>query len=109
MSKVFRPGDWVIYRKTKHSSRPGPRAQNVAPSPNGDEYAYTVDKFWIVTEVHGDGSIVLQTRKGKKHVLSADVPNLYVPNFLQRWWYAQRFENVAKAVPGGEKSVERAS
>ncbi|MEZ5941272.1 MAG: hypothetical protein R3C18_07770 [Planctomycetaceae bacterium] len=97
MKKTFTPGDWVICRKTKHSTHPGPRAQQVAPASNGDQYSYTVDKFWVVTEVRDDGSVVLQTRRGKQHVMPADTPNLHVANFLERWWYGSRFRSVEQA------------
>ncbi len=94
MISTYHPGDWVIYRKTKHSPKPGRRAQGVMPARNGDEYTYTVDKFWIVMEVRDDGSLVLKTRRGKQHVLPADLPNLHRTNLLQRWWYRSSFESV---------------
>lgn len=93
----FEQGDWVIYRKTKHSTHPGPRSENVFPTPHGDEYAYTVDKFWIVSSVQEDGSLVLKTRRGKQHVVQPDDPNLCAPNWWQRWRYRSRFPTVETA------------
>lgn len=89
---TFQPGDWVIYRKTKHSLQPGPRAANVNAARYGDGYSYTVDKFWVVREVHPDGSLLLETRRGKRHVVRPDDPCLRRPNLWQRLWYRDRFE-----------------
>ena len=44
----YHPGDWVIFRKEKHSTSPGPRAENIHAAPKGDDYYYQVDKFWVV-------------------------------------------------------------
>jgi len=87
----LRPGDWVVFRKTKHSEHPGPRATNVAPAPNGDGYSYTVDKFWIVREVRADGSVLLQTRRGKQHVVPSGHACLRKASLLQRLFYRSRF------------------
>lgn len=91
----FEVGDWVVYRKTKHSVSPGPRATKIKPSPGGEEYSYQVDKYWVVSEVHAD-HLVLHTRRGKRHEVSLDDPNLRRPTWWERWWHRQRF--VQKAV-----------
>ena len=85
MDVEFAPGDWVIYRKSKRSPVPGPRAKQIAPSVHGDDYGYVVDKFWIVQEVLPDGRLRLRTRRGKDHQIAPDDPNLRRP----RWWEAQ--------------------
>jgi hypothetical protein len=82
MRGQFKPGDPVIYRVTKHSRCPGPRARQIAPSPNGDDYKYLVDKFWIVDQILEDGRLLLRTRRGKTRVISRDDPNLRAP----AWW-----------------------
>jgi hypothetical protein len=87
-------GDWVIYRKTKHSEHPGPRASNVSPARFGESYSYTVDKYWVVQEVLPDGSLRLRTRRGKEHIVAADDPRLRRANLLQRLLYRSRFEAV---------------
>ena len=71
MKRTFQPGDLVVYRKSKVSTHPGPRAANIHPAPNGDSYSYTVDKYWIVETVLDDGTIVASTRAGKKNELAA--------------------------------------
>ena len=91
----YQVGDWVIYRKSKQSPIPGPRAQQVSPSPRGDVYSYVVDKFWIVTEVLGENHLKLRTRRGKEHLISADDRNLRPVRFWERWLYRRRFEDVA--------------
>ncbi len=78
----FKPGDPVIYRLTKHSCCPGPRAREVAPSANGDDYKYNVDKFWLVDSIMQDGQLLLRTRRGKTRIIRADDQNLRPP----RWW-----------------------
>src|ERR1700678_2010413 len=74
LSRVFHagiaPGDPLIYRKPKVSSRPGPRARNIRPSENG--YCYEVDKFWTVADVLEDGRLRAVTRTGKEVCLSPE-------------------------------------
>lgn len=92
----FLPGDWVIYHKTKWSAEPGPRAKNVTPSAGGDQYVYNVDKFWVVEETKDDGSVVLITRRGKRHVLDKELPSLKRANWIERLRYRSRFEAVVR-------------
>ena len=84
-------GDVIVYRKIKHSTRPGPRAKDVHPASRGDDYSYYVDKFWIVTEVGEDGTLVLKTREGKTHQISAKDPNLRPVSLWDRLMYGRRF------------------
>jgi len=79
---AFKPGDLVIYRMTKHSECPGPRAKSISPSPHGDEYKYLVDKFWIVDQLLEDGQIQLRTRRGKSRIMRQDDQNLRPA----AWW-----------------------
>lgn len=90
----FQPGDWVIYHKTKWSADPGPRAKNVTPASGGDQYVYNVDKFWVVEEIKDDGSVVLVTRKGKRHILDGELPTLKRASWLERLLHRSRFEAV---------------
>jgi len=94
MNRIFRPGDLVVYRKSKHSQCPGPRAANIQPAAHGDSYNYTVDKYWIVKEVHEDGTITASTRRGKEHSLNTDDPLLRRANILQRLLHRARFSDV---------------
>ena len=50
------PGDWAVYRKSKRSVSPGPRASNIMAASKGDSYTYVVEKFWIVDRVRHVGS-----------------------------------------------------
>jgi hypothetical protein len=97
MANGFRPGDYVVYKKTKFSRRPGPRAVNVRPASNGDSYSYTVDKYWVVQRVAEDGTIVLHTPGGKVHHVNADDPLLRRANVWERWRHRDRFESSATA------------
>ncbi len=91
---MYRVGDRVIFRKSKHSTCPGPRAQEVMPSPSGEDYSYLVDKFWTVMDVIGDSEIVCVTPGGKRHQISVDHPNLRRANWVERWLYTNRFPEV---------------
>lgn len=103
MRKEFKPGDMIIYRKTKHGVQPGPRASNVHPAAHGDTYSYTVDKYWIVEEVKPEGTLVAKTRRGKRNELKADDPNLQKANVLQRLWYRSRFSALPELKPQSKK------
>jgi hypothetical protein len=93
-SAKFTSGDWVIYRKLKHSALPGPRALEIAPSPNGELYSYFVDKFWIVQAVLPDGRLQLRTRRGKVHHVASSDPKLRRVSWWNRWFYSRRFQEI---------------
>ncbi|MDF1551579.1 MAG: hypothetical protein P1P84_00890 [Deferrisomatales bacterium] len=93
MDRRFKPTDAVIYRRTKHSPHPGPRATDVHPAPRGETYTYHVDKFWVVTGVQSDGTILVRTRRGKQYELAADDPALRKARWWERLLYRGRFPN----------------
>ena len=83
-------GDFVVYRKTKYSEHPGTRAKQVRPSAGGEDYTYLIDKFWIVTEIRDDGKLLLETRRGKQHVVDVDDANLRLTTIWDRMWNRSR-------------------
>ncbi|MEM9826225.1 MAG: hypothetical protein AAF958_06535 [Planctomycetota bacterium] len=87
------PGQWAIFRKSKRSTQPGPRASRIQASSKGDSYSYVVDKFWVVSRVLGD-RLELRTASGKLRELAADDPNLRKPTFIERWLWRDRFRRV---------------
>jgi hypothetical protein len=89
--RSFQQGDWVVFRRTKYTTHPGPRAKDVQATEHGDYYNYFVDKFWIVDEVLADGSLKLRTRRGKTHVVREDDPNLRRATLWERLRYRARF------------------
>ena len=91
LRRVPKRGDVVVYRKSKHSTRPGPRAKDVQPAATGDDYSYYVDKFWAVAEVRDNDTLLLKTREGKSHEVSADDPNLRAVTWWDRLWFGSRF------------------
>ncbi len=95
---AHKAGDWVIYRKQKTSSSPGPRAQNSQPAPKGDTYTYVVEKYWIVANVLDDGRLQLCTRRGKQHIIEPDDPKLRKASWWQRWLLGSRFRAVESSV-----------
>lgn len=98
MRQTYAPGDWVVYRKSKRSSTPGPRAQQVVASSKGEKYSYVVEKFWVVESTLPDNQIVIRTRRGKSHQISADDPNLRRASLLSRILYRHRFLEVISAI-----------
>lgn len=95
----FKPGDWVVFRRMKHTTHPGQRARDVHATAHGDEYNYFVDKFWVVVEVQDDGRLLLKTRRGKTHTVGADDPNLRRANWWDRLRYRARFTQLPAAQP----------
>ena len=87
----FKPGDCVVYRKMKHTTHPGRRAQFVHASSKGDCYSYFVEKFWIVRQVLANNTLLLQTRRGKTHVINERDPNLRRATLWDRIRYRERF------------------
>lgn len=97
MTRPSQPGDQIIYRMPKHSVHPGSRARDVRPAPHGEDYAYYVDKFWIVTAVRPNGDVVAQTRGAKRHFLRADDPALRRAAWWERFRYRNRFPSLKQA------------
>lgn len=95
----FAVGDRVIYRREKHSTHPGPRARNVDPSPLGELYSYEVDKFWTVQEVT-NGTVVLITRRGKKHSVKVNDPRLRRANWWERLVHGDKFPSLTTGPVG---------
>lgn len=91
MGRVFQVGDPVVFRMTKFSTEPGPRAVEVQPARSGETYSYVVDKFWTVGEVAADGTVVLVTRRGKQHRVAMNDLRLRPANLWERWFYRKRF------------------
>jgi hypothetical protein len=86
-ARKFKPGDEVVYRKSKQTTQPGPRAQQIRPCPKGDNYTYTVDKFWVIQQVRDNGELVVGTRRGKTHVIEPSDRNLRHPTLWERLRY----------------------
>lgn len=110
-SNHFQIGDKVVLTLDKFGVSPGRRAKNVSPSPHGELYTYQVDKYWLVTEVRNDGNLVVKTRRGKVHTISAGDPRLRKANWLERWLFAKRFptlENNESSSPAAQTSSSAA-
>lgn len=103
VKKQFHVGDKVVLTLDKFGVNPGRRAKNIAPAPHGELYSYQVDKYWVVTEVRADGNLVVKTRRGKTHLVTADDPRLRKASWLERWFFAKRFPS-AKSEPAPSAS-----
>ena len=91
------------------SDHPGPRAENVHPSPHGEDYSYVVDKFWTVSAVYEDGTIDAVTRTGKLHHLKEDDPLLRKASVVEKMRFKDRFPDgsIVQRSPGSEAGTER--
>lgn len=80
--RKFQPGDSVVCRVTKHSSRPSRRAKRIAASRHGDGYNYCVDKYWVVVDIAEDNKLVVRTRRNKTRLVDG------ASHVLRRahWW-----------------------
>jgi len=87
---MFHPGDPVVYTKTKHSTKPGPRAHAVEPESRGEYYTYAVDKYWVVVSVDPEG-VRVQTRRGKLHTIRPNDPRLRQARWWERLFLKDRF------------------
>lgn len=90
MPQSYRPGQRVIYRRTKHTEHPGPRAKNIHPTERGETYWYEVEKYWVVDALQEE-KVVLRTRRGKRHLVDPDDPNLRPASWWECIWYRHRF------------------
>ncbi|MDB5289575.1 MAG: hypothetical protein JWL69_816 [Phycisphaerales bacterium] len=96
--KQFHTGDPVVFRVTKRSTHPGPRAQGVRPEPSGEGYHYHVDKFWTVVTVR-EGQLLVQTRRGKLHLVDPGDPDLRPAGWWERLAYRDRFPSLQSTPP----------
>jgi hypothetical protein len=98
MPAQYKPGECVVYRKTKYTTHPGRRATRVWPTPNGDYYSYCVEKYYRVIALCPENAVLVVTRKGKRRTLSADDPALRRAGWLERLLLRHRFPT--PALPG---------
>ena len=94
MRSEYTPGDWVIYRATRHGKRPSPKAQRVFPASKGELYTYIVEKLRRVVEIGDDGSLVLEARSGKRRVVAGDDPNVRRTS----WWERIKYRRYIRAI-----------
>jgi hypothetical protein len=94
MTAQFKPGDFVVYRKQKFSSHPGPHARDIHPAPHGDYYTYAIKKLWRVVAVQPDHTVVVRTRRGKQHTLPDSDPALRRAHWWERLLLRSRFPSL---------------
>jgi hypothetical protein len=95
--RPFKPGDLVVFRRHKHTTHPGRRAQDVEATAHGDSYSYFVEKSWIVERVQEDGRLLLKTRRGKTHDVDPSDANLRHATLFDRLRYRKRFAELRAA------------
>lgn len=96
MKNDYKPGDPVIFRVTKQSTEPGPRAVDVHPAQSGETYSYQVDKFWAVRDILADDMVQLVTRRGKQRSVSRYDLRLRHARWWERWLYGDRFPKLVQ-------------
>lgn len=100
MAAKYRLGEKVVFKSTRYSVCPSPRAKNIIAAPNGEAYEYEVDKYWIVIEADQPDSVLLQTRTGTTHRLASDDVRLRKATWWERiihhHWFPQP---LAKSMP----------
>ena len=106
LQQNWKPGDWVIYRKQKFSTTPGPRAREVVPASGGEMYVYFVEKYWLVSEILPDGQLLLRTRRGKQHKVPLNDRGLRRPKWWERLFFANRFRAIEASPTEEERSHE---
>ena len=92
--RVFKQGDWVVYCKLKCTTRPGRRARGCFRRGNGDSYLYSIEKCWVVVDVRVDGTLLLQTRLGKTHLIGPNDPKLRRATLWYRIRYRSQFRQL---------------
>lgn len=102
-------GDRVVYAKDKHSGFPGQRAKDVSAAAKGEGYSYIVEKYWVVKEVFDNGSVLLQTRRGKEHVIFLDDPSLRPASIWEKIFLSGRFPKLATHSNGHSQPPNSAS
>lgn len=86
----FRRGDLVVCQVAKCGTHPSPRARQVLPSKQGEQYRYFICKYWMIVDVDG-GRLLVRTRRGKERWVAADTPTLHRARWWERWLFASRF------------------
>ena len=84
-------GDFIIVRKWKASTHPSPRAKDVFPTQYGDTYRYGIDKYWKVVEIVNDHTVVIETRRGKRHLIETDHVHLRKAGLFDKLLHGKRF------------------
>jgi len=107
--KHVKVGEPVVFRLSKLSSHPGPRAQSIKPAPRGEQYWYEVDKFWVVSEARPSGELVLKTRRGKTHVLPSDHAKLRRPRLWEKLLYRHKLPSLDQALAAERERQARTS
>jgi len=87
----IKPGEFVVFSKLKTSSHPSPRAKAIHPAQHGESYSYIIDKFWKVVQVVDDETIEVETRRGKRHRLDKNTPQMRKAGLLHQLVYRDRF------------------
>src|SRR5262245_32344603 len=91
---LFETGDWVVYCKSKCEPHPGRRGKDIFAAGKGDRYVYSVEKCWVVADVLADGRLLLQTRRGKTHLIDRRDPKLRLATLWDRIRYRPQFKQL---------------
>ncbi len=90
-NRSWKPGDWIVYRMSKHGIAPGKRAHHVSASRKGESYNYIVDKFWVIEKIGPNGELYVRTPGGKTRVLASNDLNIRRARWWHRFQWGERF------------------
>ncbi len=96
---MYKLGDLIVARLTRHSTCPCQAAGCVAPSEKGEGYSYTVDKYWVVVATRGADRLLVRTRRGKVFEIPAQDTRLRLASWTERVFRRHRFARVERVPP----------
>lgn len=88
----MKTGDKVIYLKPKHSTHPSPRGININPSDHGEDYDYTIKKYWVVIDTDEE-TVACRTRRNKIVEVNVKDPHLRKATIWERLFLRNKFPN----------------
>jgi hypothetical protein len=93
---MFKTGDLVVFRLTRHSTHPPHAAKHVDPSTRGEGYSYVVDKFWMVAGTVSERAVRVRTRRGKEFEIDVRDPRLRRASWTEQLIRRRRFPPVPR-------------
>lgn len=91
----YKYGDKLIYHKPKHSSNPSLNAKDLKPSEHGEEYDYTIKKYWIFLQ-EVDGYCTCLTPTFKLNYIKVTDVHLRKANIFEQIFFKRRFPDFNK-------------
>ena len=81
---LFRPGDIVVYSGRMSGPRPGPAAQNIVPSENGESYTWHVEHYARILDVRPNGFLLVRSETDGESIVDSQSVSIRRLNLMQR-------------------------